>query len=263
MQFTTLNVLALAASATAATFKVAVGENGLTYSPNDIKANVGDSVEFSFFPANHTVTQSSFSDPCHPLAGGFFSGFVPTKISPSGTTFTITVENSKPIWFYCGQTKGNHCQSGMLGAINAPATGNTLAAFTQLAKNATTSTSPPSGPVGGVLNVGSNSSGSGNGSNSTASLSVHTSSYTTSYSTTAVLTSEVASVYTSGGVAYTTSYESTFTTAYGTTVATASVVTSTGSAAGSTPTGQNSGAGSVTASMAVLGAAVLSAMVLA
>lgn len=54
MQFTTLNVLALAASATAATLKVAVGQNGLTFTPNDIKAVVGDSVEFSFFPAVRT-----------------------------------------------------------------------------------------------------------------------------------------------------------------------------------------------------------------
>jgi len=40
----------------------------------------------------------------------------------------------------------------MVAAINAPATGNTLAAFTLLAANASTSTSPPDTvPIGGTL----------------------------------------------------------------------------------------------------------------
>ena len=95
-----------------ATVKVTVGANGnLQYNPPNLKAEVGTQVEFSFFPKNHTVTQSSFKDPCHPLDGGFFSGFVPTTDSPSGTTFTITVNDEKPIWFYCGQ--GKHCQNGV------------------------------------------------------------------------------------------------------------------------------------------------------
>ena len=97
-----------------ATIKVTVGAGGvLQYSPNNLVAAVGTAVEFDFFPKNHTVTQSSFANPCHPLSGGFFSGFVPTKDSPSGTSFTIIVNDTKPIWFYCGQTTGNHCQSGM------------------------------------------------------------------------------------------------------------------------------------------------------
>lgn len=110
---------------------------------------------------NHTVTQSSFKDPCHPLSsGGFFSGFVPTMDSPSGTTFTITVTDTKPIWFYCSQTKGAHCQAGMVGAINAPATGNTLDAFILLASTASNSTFPSGGPSGGELSSGSSSSAS-------------------------------------------------------------------------------------------------------
>ncbi|TVY21047.1 putative GPI-anchored cupredoxin [Lachnellula arida] len=152
MQYTSSLVLAFAAAASAATIKVSVGQNGLTYTPNDITANVGDSVEFDFFPKNHTVTQSSFADPCHPLAGGFFSGFVPTIATTLGSTFTITVKDTKPVWIYCSQTEGSHCQAGMVAAINAPKTGNTLAAFTLLAKNATTSTFPPPGtPIGGTL----------------------------------------------------------------------------------------------------------------
>jgi hypothetical protein len=134
------------------TIQVAVGPDGiLEYAPNDIIAPAGSKVEFIFNPKNHTVTQSSFDNPCHPLENGFFSGFVPTTASPSSTSFTITVNDTKPIWFYCGQTTGNHCQSGMVGAINAPTTGNTLEKFAEGAAKASTSTSPEGGAVGGVL----------------------------------------------------------------------------------------------------------------
>ena len=46
-----------------------------------------------------------------PLNGtGFSSGFIPTADSPSGVLFAIVVPDTKPIWFYCAQTTGNHCQ---------------------------------------------------------------------------------------------------------------------------------------------------------
>ena len=101
---------------------VQVGPGGnLTYSPNNItNALPGEVIEFAFNPKNHSVVQSSFADPCHPLAaGGFTSGFLPTAVSPSGATFQIVVNDTKPIWFYCAQTTKDHCQSGMVGSINA------------------------------------------------------------------------------------------------------------------------------------------------
>jgi len=200
------------------TIKVTVGEGGvLNYSPNNIAATAGTAVEFDFFPKNHTVTQSSFADPCHPLAGGFFSGFVPTKDSPSGTSFTIIVNDTKPIWFYCGQTTGNHCQAGMVGAINPPATGNTLDKFVALAANATTSTSPPGGAAGGILKVNSNS----------------TSSSTTSATSSAYTTKAYTSTYTSNGATYTVTATTTLFTA-GSAATTAS---SGGSSSSSTSSG--------------------------
>jgi len=117
---------------------VIVGANGqLQYSPNNITSLIGEVIEFSFNPAvsafspgfrsgrannlqNHSVVQSSFQDPCHPLStGGFSSGFVPTEVTPSGAIFDIVVNDTKPIWFYCAQTKKTHCQAGMVGSINA------------------------------------------------------------------------------------------------------------------------------------------------
>lgn len=97
--------------------------------------------------------QSSFDDPCHPLKDGFSSGFIPTEVSPSGVLFDIVIEDTKPIWFYCAQTAKTHCQAGMVGSINAPATGNTLEAFIEKAASASASTIPPHAPLGGALSV--------------------------------------------------------------------------------------------------------------
>ncbi|TVY47454.1 Extracellular serine-rich protein [Lachnellula occidentalis] len=265
MQYTSSLVLAFAAAASAATIKVAVGQDGLTYTPNDITANAGDSVEFDFFPKNHTVTQSSFADPCHPLAGGFFSGFVPTNASTLGSTFTITVKDTKPVWIYCSQTVGTHCQAGMVAAINAPKTGNTLAAFTLHAKNATSSTFPPPGtPVGGTLvkssgNSTSSVSSSGSASSSgsgTGSSSSYTSTYTTTYSTSATLTTSYSSTYTSNGQTYTTAVASTYTTAY----TTAAVTTATGATAAGASQSTAAAAGGLAANMVGMGALALGAL---
>jgi plastocyanin len=92
----------------------------LTFSPANVTALVGEVLSFNFNPKNHSVTQSSFDQPCQPLKdGGFSSGFVPTPISPSGAVFELDVKDTKPLWFYCAQTNGNHCQTGMVGSVNA------------------------------------------------------------------------------------------------------------------------------------------------
>jgi hypothetical protein len=77
---------------------------------------------------NHSVVQSTFDNPCVPIANimanktdAFFSGFMPTNASLGASTnvltYTIRVSDTKPVWFYCSQAK--HCQAGMVGAINA------------------------------------------------------------------------------------------------------------------------------------------------
>jgi len=100
------------------------GANGsLVYSPNAIAANPGDQVVFHFHPKNHTVTQSSFASPCGPLAGGIQSGFMPVTANTTDNfpTYTITVNDTKPIWIYCSQaanTPASHCGQGMVFAVN-------------------------------------------------------------------------------------------------------------------------------------------------
>ncbi|KAF9050705.1 hypothetical protein BDZ89DRAFT_588997 [Hymenopellis radicata] len=148
-----------------------------------------------FFPNSditHSVTQSSFADPCTYLVAnstantpaGFDSGLTSSK------QFTIQImDDTKPIWFHCKQV--THCGMGMVGSINAQASGNTFDKF-QSAAQALGSSAPTetdSGPVtGGVNGVAtatpaatvsassSSSSSSGSGTNGAAALSVWVSS---------------------------------------------------------------------------------------
>jgi len=125
--------------------------------PPSFNATNGTTITFKFTgaPGNHSVTQSTFADPCDPVAGGsgFDSGwvFVPTSPALAQTpewNLTI-VDDTKPIWFFCKQTLPvDHCSAGMVGAINAPATGNTFTAFQTAAKSAKTSGQGQGGLVG-------------------------------------------------------------------------------------------------------------------
>ena len=124
------------------THTVVAGRPGLRFDPENIFAEPGSIVEFHFLPANHSVVESSFASPCVPKgATSFYSGFFPVSKNPdgsvaqSGEVFQIEVRDTKPIWFYCAQDKGQHCQSGMVGVVNQVVdSGKTLEAFRGLAK---------------------------------------------------------------------------------------------------------------------------------
>lgn len=110
---------------------VSVGRNpvnnatGLKFWPENIKAEVGSMVQFQFLAGNHTVTQSNFDDPCKPLhevnpsVQGIFSSFMPVMASAEKgelPVFTVMINDTKPMWFYCSQ--GPHCEKGMSMVIN-------------------------------------------------------------------------------------------------------------------------------------------------
>jgi plastocyanin len=116
--------------------------NGLQFEPENVVAEIGDTIEFHFLPKNHTVVQSSFDKPCEPLSdgSGVFSGFnFATSQGEANDVFTFTVSSKEPFWYYCSQTIGNHCQSGMSGVINQNFDSDkTLAKYKENSKKAVT-----------------------------------------------------------------------------------------------------------------------------
>jgi plastocyanin len=140
------------------THTVVAGRAGLNFEPNNIFAAVGEIVEFHFLKVNHSVAQSSFSKPCVP--GGadvpFFGGFnffVPEGKTQAEKVFQIEVTSTKPTWFYCPQTTGDHCQKGMVGVINRDFNNNdaTIDAFKALAAKAPKSEVPAGAQGGNVI----------------------------------------------------------------------------------------------------------------
>ncbi|KAL8649523.1 MAG: hypothetical protein Q9226_005547, partial [Calogaya cf. arnoldii] len=75
------------------------GEAGLIFSPNTLTAMPGDLVEFTFMSKNHTLTQSTFAEPCKKMKEGVDSGFLPNAdntLSPP-PTYVFQVKDKKPI----------------------------------------------------------------------------------------------------------------------------------------------------------------------
>eukprot|EP00753_Platysulcus_tardus_P014731 PLAT4439.1.p1 GENE.PLAT4439.1~~PLAT4439.1.p1 ORF type:complete len:387 (-),score=-59.77 PLAT4439.1:172-1332(-) len=121
-----LVVLPFVAAQTVHDVTVGGADGSLKFNPEAIFANPGDQVVFHFQQKNHTVTQSSFANPCGPKEGGFDSGFMPVAadVTDNFPTYTITVNDTNPIWVYCAQaanTANSHCGKGMVFAVNCGA----------------------------------------------------------------------------------------------------------------------------------------------
>ncbi|KAG4434165.1 hypothetical protein IFR05_010357 [Cadophora sp. M221] len=185
MQFTTFALSALSigsalaqAGVTVHVVRVGSMNGSLAYYPNNIKAEVGDMVQFQFAPNNHTVTQSTFDAPCQPIAAnsnvtGIYSGFMPVSASSTTTpTYTIMVKAKTPMWLYCSQ--GKHCQNGMTMVINENTAANatrSLSEYQALAAKSTVNL-PGTAVTGGSSNTttGTGSeSGSGTGTGTSPS----------------------------------------------------------------------------------------------
>ncbi|GFZ49219.1 hypothetical protein JCM24511_06969 [Saitozyma sp. JCM 24511] len=99
--------------ALAATVTVHVAPGGqLAFSPNDVQANPGDTVMFTWDTAGHSVTQTTFDNPCGG-GGGFNAGIMTT----SGATFNVMINDTSPIFVQC--IVDGHCAAGMVMTINA------------------------------------------------------------------------------------------------------------------------------------------------
>ncbi|KAJ7632844.1 hypothetical protein FB45DRAFT_516876 [Roridomyces roridus] len=130
---------------------VTVGANALlAFNPPNITANNGDTVTFQFQSKNHSVTQSTFADPCSIATApqGIDSGF--QLVAANATelpewSFTIT-NASAPLWFFCAQTvPANHCHAGMVFSVNAKeGTAKSFEAYQASAKALANSAAAPS-----------------------------------------------------------------------------------------------------------------------
>jgi len=170
MKFTTAVVaLSTALVASAANITVQVGANGtLTYNPPSVMANTGDIISFDFLAKNHTVTQSTFANPCN--QSGIDSGFFPVAANATQVPqWSFTVENgSTPLWFYCRQI--GHCQMGMVFAVN-PTSTKTYADFQGIANGTLTAAQVANGTSANSTTSSSSPSASPVTSNSTNSTS--------------------------------------------------------------------------------------------
>jgi len=102
---------------------VQAGFQGTVYTPQTVTAALNATVAFQFFGNVHTVTQSSFEEPCSPLPGGFHSGYIRgLNLTAPVQIWNLVVTNvNAPIWFFCATTSPTfHCSDGMVGAINPP-----------------------------------------------------------------------------------------------------------------------------------------------
>jgi len=132
-----------------ATHTVIVGGSGLVYNPPHVMAAVGDVVHFVFLSKNHTITQSTFDEPCKKKPDGIDSGFLPNEANStaSAPTFQYTVKETGPTWWYCKQkTPANHCTGGMVFAVN-PTAEKTFDTFLAKAKSGAggAAAAPPAG----------------------------------------------------------------------------------------------------------------------
>ncbi|PMD41889.1 hypothetical protein L207DRAFT_582311 [Hyaloscypha variabilis F] len=134
-------------AAAGATHIVAAGVDGFNFLPQETYANVGDVIEFQFYPLNHSVVRASYgNEPCVPYEYttpgqlGFYSGFMPVNQALSNPpSFQVTINDTAPIFFYCSQTDA--CFQGMVGVINPNAT-QTFKSQMAYALNATVEFSP-------------------------------------------------------------------------------------------------------------------------
>ncbi|KXH60077.1 extracellular serine-rich protein [Colletotrichum salicis] len=122
-----------ASAAAAQTHTIAVGalicgKSGFAFSPAKTEANVGDTIEWIFYPDAHSVIRAEFGFPCTPYEyidigrEGFYSGNQSVKaITNDMPRYRLRVNDTLPIFYYCG-APGSCYKEKMIGVINENST---------------------------------------------------------------------------------------------------------------------------------------------
>ncbi|KAG7092602.1 hypothetical protein E1B28_008945 [Marasmius oreades] len=165
MRFSIATAIALssAAGTLAKTVSINVGVGGLNFDPtNATDVQKDDVLQFNFVSNNHSVVQSTFTDPCTQKENGINSGFQNIEDPNKPFVWNVTVNDTTPLWFFCSQTiPKSHCTNGMVLAIN-PTVDSTFVTFKNKATNGSTSTSG-TGTSGAPSPNNTSGGGSGNG----------------------------------------------------------------------------------------------------
>jgi plastocyanin len=95
-------------------FDVAVGQGGLTFDPNELNISVGDTVRWTWFSNNHSVTSGPDcavdSQFCSPDDTNCPAG----TLSNTGTVYQHTFAEPGTYSYFCF----THCALGMTGVVN-------------------------------------------------------------------------------------------------------------------------------------------------
>jgi len=169
--------------------EVGTPDSKLLFNPPTVDGfGPGDVIQFIFYPKAHSVTQSTFADPCTYNGTGINTGLQkyndtkPAMLKSWNFTLPANSSTEKPLWFFCANT--GHCQQGMVFSIN-PGKGKTadgtptsheayvkkaMAVPIPGASGPSNSTSTTGG-AGGANNTAAGNTAAGNGASNTAGTS--------------------------------------------------------------------------------------------
>ncbi|ATZ56360.1 hypothetical protein BCIN_13g02010 [Botrytis cinerea B05.10] len=193
MQKSLISLFALVSSAMAVERSVVVGGSGLTFVPNALTVQVGDTVKFQFL-GKHSVAQSTYDSPCvpsdhAPIFSGVISGPDPSS-NDAAPTFIMDTHVNGTLWLYCSVS--DHCQKGMSMEVvvgNNPDDSQTLDKYQAAAAKVATAVAPDTVEGGTVSLLSSSASTSSTGTatavsgNSTATTTALSTTFTSKAST--------------------------------------------------------------------------------
>ncbi|QRV86024.1 SH3 domain-containing protein [Ceratobasidium sp. AG-Ba] len=142
------------------------GKVGMGFDPSSVRPQPGDRIVFEYRAGSHSAVQSTFKDPCIPMAGGYNSGVQTvadgTPVDASGLPTTVyIVQDTNPVWFF--DQAGGLCTKGAVFSINPELTGTQTAgqfrANAEASDPSTASVAPTSASSSGTATEAASTTG--------------------------------------------------------------------------------------------------------